>query len=53
MNLEMWCLGWNRNPHVPDGGITVARVTPYGAEVRLCRDCLRAWQANDKEPTRE
>lgn len=46
--LDGWCVGYGRTPHVPDSGLHVARVTTYGAEVRLCRDCLRAWQAEDR-----
>lgn len=46
--LDDFCVGHgSRQPHVPAGGLHVARITPYGAEVRLCRDCLRAWQDDD------
>lgn len=50
MSLDRWCLGWGRNPHVPDGGLHIATVTPTGHAVTLCTVCLRNWQT-DKQTT--
>jgi hypothetical protein len=40
-----WCLGWNRGPHVPDGGAHI--VTNLGPDVRLCSACFAAWSRTD------
>lgn len=51
-HLEGWCVGHGRHAHFPDGGLTVARVSPYGTAVLLCRDCFRSWRADDGEACR-
>ena len=44
---DLWCIGYRRNPHVPDGGASVLTNISTTREVRLCRDCHRAWAAED------
>ena len=44
MNIDRWCLGWTRPPHVPDGALIA---TNLEQGVRLCRPCWLAWSATD------
>lgn len=47
MSADQWCLGFRRTPHVPDGGLIEVRAP---RSFRLCRNCWRAWNADDQEP---
>jgi hypothetical protein len=44
MSADQWCLGWNRTPHVPDGGLIEVRAP---LPTRLCKPCWKAWTHDD------
>ena len=47
MSADKWCLGYRRDPHVPDPGDLIQVTQPRS--FKLCRTCWLAWNASDRE----
>ena len=46
MSDDPYCIGYRRNPHVPDSGLIVTNLGGRSG-VRLCRDCWHVWNGED------
>ena len=47
MNADRWCVGFQRPPHVPNGGALI--VVNDGRGARLCAGCWHAWVRTDTD----
>lgn len=48
MNIDRWCIGYRRNPHVPDSGLILTNIAGRRG-IRLCKACWQVWNAEDAE----